>query len=158
MARLWGDVTAKLSATCSAVIHGDTAKITGGHQVKVPRQSVEDWCDYYGVTITKGVVVLYKAVRSDFSASRGGVSYQPGTTPAAPDWDGGKEECGGGLHFSPSPGMALEFFGEAKRFVACPIKLSEIVVHWNGDYPQKVKAAGCCGPVYEVTRHGDRIG
>ena len=38
-------------------------------------------------------------------------------------------ECGGGLHFAGSPVAALEFNETATRYVACPVRLDEIVVH-----------------------------
>ena len=62
-----------------------------------------------------------------------------------------------GLHFSPHPKMALDFNPTAKRFVACQVKLSDIAVHPDGSYPQKIKAKGCCGPVVEVDRNGKPV-
>ena len=53
--------------------------------------------------------------------------------------------------------LALEFNATAARFVACPVKLSEIVVHKNAQYPNKVKAPRICAPVYEVDLDGERI-
>ena len=78
----------------------------------------------------------------------------PGSAPLAPDWDGGEQECGKGLHFSPVPQMTLEFTKNAEKFVACPVALLDMAVHADGIYPQKVKARGCCGPVYEVDIDG----
>ena len=83
------------------------------------------------------------------------ISYKPGTKPKAPDWDGGGAECGGGLHFSPSPHHALEFNPEATRFVGCPVLVSEIVVHPNGVYPSKVKAPRVYGKCFEVDLDGN---
>ena len=115
-----------------------------------------NWCFYYGVEPSDGVVVLYKAVDGAFKSPRGFV-YHPGTTIYAPDWDGGKEECGGGLHFSPSPRMAKEFFAEATRFVACPVALIDMATHANGYYPQKCKARAVCLPMWEVDIDGNRV-
>ena len=44
--------------------------------------------------------------------------------------------------------------GAKMRFVACPVRLADIVVHPNGIYPDKVKASGVCAPVYEVDQDG----
>jgi hypothetical protein len=101
---------------------------------------------------------LFKGVKEDFFSPRG-VSYAPGTTPSAPDWDGGKIECGGGLHFSPCPTMTLEFISseECKHFLACPVALADIAVHPRGQYPQKVKASGLALPCYEVDRRGKPV-
>lgn len=65
------------------------------------------------------------------------------------------KECGGGLHFSPSPKHARTFNQTASRYIACPVALAEIAVHPDGDMPEKVKARGCCGPVWEVDEDGN---
>ena len=82
-------------------------------------QTAQEWCDHYGVEVEDGVATLYKAVDADFNSYHG-MSYRPGTQPQAPDWDGGEEECGGGIHLSPRPGLALPRTYGARRFVACP--------------------------------------
>lgn len=53
--------------------------------------------------------------------------------------------------------MAKEFDPSSTRFVACPVRLADISVHPNGDYPNKVKARAVSGKVYEVDEDGDRI-
>ena len=108
------------------------------------------------LTIVNGVVVLYKGVGTDYKSIRGG-DYTPGTKPEAYDWDGGKQECGRGLHFSPSPMHTLEFNSCVKKFIACPVKAKDIVIHPDGQFPQKVKAKCCCAPVWEVDIDGNRI-
>ena len=118
--------------------------------------SPAEWCAYYGVEVKDGVAILFKGVRDDYRTQRG-FAYVPGTSPEAPDWDGGKEECGGGLHFSPRPRSTLEFDREATRFVACPIALADLVVHPDGELPQKVKAPRVCAPCWEVNEDGERV-
>jgi hypothetical protein len=137
----------------SVLIWGTLAQVSGGRQTRIDISSPAKWCAYYGLPVREGVVALYKAVRKNWHSRHGG-DYTPGTVPRAPDWDGGKAECGGGYHFSPHPAMALAFDLEATKFVACPVALAEIAVHPDGDYPEKVKAAGCCGPVVECDRFG----
>jgi hypothetical protein len=151
-----GAVVAKLSAKCSVLINGNGAKVSGGKQTQIRIKTAKDWCDYYGVAVRRGIATLYKALNADFTSPQG-FSYTPGTKPEAPDWDGGKQECGGGLHFSPSPAMARAFHAEAKKYAACPVRLSDIAIHPNGDYPEKCKAREVCGPIYEVNEDGDRI-
>jgi len=166
------NVTAHDSANVTAY---DSAKVTAGKYVSVHKQSalaeihggvvietpaivnMDTWCDVYGVNIEDKKVVLYKAVGEDYRSPHG-TDYTPGTTPEAMDWDGGKEECGGGLHFSPHPAMAMAFNISAKRFVACPVSIEDIVIHPNATMPQKVKARRCCGPVWECDIDGNRIG
>ncbi len=159
--RLFSALKIKASAHVVIMVHGTAKTFIGGRRLKANKPKIaKDWCKHYGVDVKRDIATLYKAVDDDFSTDNGrkyGVSYKLGTTPVAPDWDGGKAECGGGLHFSPHPKMALEFNASAKRFVACLVKLSEIAVYPDGLYPQKVKARGCCGPVVEVDRNGNSI-
>ena len=133
-------------------------KLDGGVLIELPTiKTAEQWCEFHGVEASDGVVTLFKAVSAEFKSGYG-FDYAPGTTPEAPDWDGGEAECGGGLHFSPRPAKALQFMPEAKRFVACPVKLDDIAVHENAIYPDKVKAPRCCAPVWECDIDGNRLG
>ena len=119
--------------------------------------SVEAWCQEYGHPITDGVVVLYKAVRDDYTSAHG-FRYAPESIPIAPDWDGGNAECGGGLHFAPRPVIALTFDREATRCMACPVRITAIRAPRSSDnYTHKVKASGCCGPIVEVDLDGEPI-
>jgi hypothetical protein len=153
-----------VQAQAAAVIRKNGKKlkpvvVRGGQVIEMEPPDISTpakWCDYYGASVEDGVATLYKALEEDFTASHG-MSYAPGSQPTAPDWDGGERECGGGLHFSPTPMHALEFNQDAKRFVGCPVNLADIVVHPDGAYPQKVKAPGCCGPCFEVDRDGKPV-
>lgn len=131
--------------------HATTTSIDGGTVVQVPPvTTVEGWCDYHGIEVKDGIATVYKAVRDDYQSAHG-LLYAPGTTPVAPDWDGGRAECGGGLHFSPSAAGAKGFDPDATRFLACPVRITDIRPPKSDDaYPEKVKASGCCGPVVEV--------
>ena len=134
--------------------------VEGGPFVIVPPlTTVEAWADQYGGQRIDGgdKLLLYKAVDKDFMSGRG-MSYAPGTTPECSDWDGGVEECGGGLHFCARAVDTLQFFQNAQKFVACPVAIADIAApKANARYPSKVKARRCCGPVYEVDRRGRRI-
>lgn len=117
------------------------------------------WCEYYGVEYDDTYALVFKAVGPNFATTQRGFAYVPGTTPSAPDWDGGEQECGRGLHFSPSPGHA-EYFHDSLvtvRFVACPVLLTEVAVHPDGDYPEKVKAPRVALPCWEVDRGGKPV-
>jgi hypothetical protein len=108
--------------------------------------------------VKRGTAILYKALDGELKAPHNGFPYPLGSKPKAPDWDGGDAECGGGLHFSPRPVNARQFYsGDDVRYVACPVKLAEIVVHKNPSYPDKVKAPRVCGAVYEVDIDGNRV-
>ena len=153
-----GAVNATATDRVAVLIEGVAATVNGGQQTRVMRSTVEQWCAYYGVPIRDGVVVLYKAVGDDFhTVGQYRFAYTPGTTPVAPDWDGGVKECGGGLHFSPRPLMARRFASEATKYVACPVAVSDIVVYPNGQAPEKVKARGCCAPVWACDEDGEVV-
>jgi hypothetical protein len=137
--------------------HGNASKVTGGVVTQVPAiTTAEEWCAHWGVAVEDGVATLYKAVDGEF-VSRYGMSYAPGSEPQAPDWDGGEADCGGGLHFSPSPSIALQFEPRAERYVACPVRLDDISVASRKHFEAKVKAPGVCAPVYEVDEWGARV-
>ena len=158
--RLFSALKIKASAHVVIMRHGKSRSPEGGRVLEANRPSTPtDWCDHYGVAVENGIATLYKAVDEDFSTDRArsvGISYAPGQAPVAPDWDGGERECGGGLHASPHPKMALEF-NAGKHFIACPVRLEDIAVHPDGNYPQKVKFKGCAAPCYEVDRDGKPI-
>jgi len=119
-------------------------KVTGGVQIKLPAiKTLAAWAGFHAVTAARGLLTVYKAVNDDFRSPHG-ADYTPGNAPEAPDWDGGKDECGGGLHFSPSPIHALQFHAEAKRFVECRVAVKDCRKPKAGDdYPQKIKARRC---------------
>ena len=171
-ATLTGQSTATLTDQSTATLTGQSratgskytaihvngkARARGGHIIRIPViRTPKQWCEFYGVSVSGGVATLFKAVNGDFTFPRG-VNYAPGETPEAKDWDGGVAECGGGLHFSPRPSAALEFHPEARRFVACPVLLKDIVVHNPAEFPQKVKAKRVCRPCYEVDIDGKPV-
>ena len=133
--------------------YGGGATIHGGTVVQAPEiTSAADWCSFYAVEVENGIATLYKAVDSEFKSPHG-VSYMPGSQPEAPDWDGGSD--GGGLYFSPKPFLGLKFMPNATRFVACPVRLTDIVV--QGHQP-KAMARSVAGPVYEVDEDGAPLG
>ena len=135
----------------------DEPLITGGVLLERPLLDNADiWLEYHGVPVVDGIATLFKAVDDDYRSTHG-FAYTPGTTPSAPDWDGGAAECGGGLHFCPSAAAAKTFDYSATKYVACPVRVADIVVHHPALYPGKIKAPGCAGPVYEVDITGKAI-
>ena len=166
----WGSVQIRAVHAVSVVSHSKFVVVTQQHpaaQITGPATVIPvppiltatDWIVYYGAQPSEDqddTVILYKAVRDNYCSSHGFL-YEPGTLPQAPDWDGGKDECGGGLHFCATPLSCLCFDIDATRFVACPVRISDIVVHQNPVYPQKIKAPGLCAPCWEVDRYGNAL-
>jgi hypothetical protein len=133
-------------------------EIAGGHQQEVKKATPQDWCDYYGVSVKDGIAILYKGVNTNFMSYRGG-DYTPGTMPRVEKFKPEPECAPGVLYFSPSPRHTHQFVVDVSktRYLACPVRLEDIVTHPNGEYPEKVKAIGVCAPVYEVTIDGDIV-
>jgi len=159
--RLTGAVKVTAAATVAiAILSGSPAIEGGGFVVRKDISTPAAWCNYYGVKVHDGVAVLFKAVTQAYGPpchAGNSVVYTPGTTPVAPDWDGGKRECGGGLHFSPNIPATAKFHSDNPRWVACPVALDGLSVHPNGSYPDKVKARGCVAPIWEVDRFGEPL-
>ena len=144
-----------------ASVHSPAADVQGqGHIIPIPPiVTAQDWITYYGAALSPTdpeVVILYKAVRDDYHSAYGFL-YAFGTMPQAPDWDGGRDECGGGLHFCSTPSAAHDFDNQATRFMACPIRVADIVIHQSPSYPTKIKAPGVCAPIWEVDRFGNPL-
>ena len=155
--RLWGKMKVKMEKNCHAFIFRKGPRVTGGRKTEAFIKTAEDWCDFYGVKVKSGVAILYKAVKEGYSSSRDpSFKWTPNTEPVAENFN--KEvECGAGLHFSPHPRMTREFLSNPTHYIACPVRLSDIVIHPDGDYPHKCKAPRVCAPVYEVDEDGNKI-
>ena len=153
--RAYGSATVTASKYVPVQILSSRVKVGGGVQIHKPSpKTAAAWCAEYGIKPIRGVVILFKAVGADYRSPKG-CDYSPGTIPVAIDWDGGKQECGGGLHFSPFPWMALKFNPDAKRYVACPVRVKDIAKPIpNASYPDKCKAKGCCAPTWECDIDG----
>ena len=146
----------------SVTIFGQKVHASGGMQIHIPDNlTAREWCDFYGVEIKRGVAILFKGLDADYSTDNArsrNLIYTPGTKPVAPDWDGGKAECGGGIHLSPTPRHTLNFNSTATIFMAFPVKLSQIKPYKNARLPAKVKVKTVCAPIYEVDIEGKRFG
>src|SRR5579872_3774040 len=124
---------------------GHRGKINGGVVIEIPKvETAADWLAFQGLTAKRGLVTLYKAVDDEWKSGYGFV-YAPGTKPACDDWND-RAACGGGLHFTAHPLISKSYHDQATRFVACPVRVSEIVVIDN----EKVKAPRVAGAIFEV--------
>lgn len=134
--------------------HGTKAKVQGGVLIQIPELDTPGaWCEFYGVTVDDGHATLFKGVDNQLVSAHG-TSYRPGDTVACDNWDP-HDGCGNGLHFSPRPFMARKYV-DAERFVACQVKLSDVVVISGYGLSDKVKAPGCV-VLFECTEDGEPV-
>jgi hypothetical protein len=125
--RASGSATVRASAKVAVHLHDARVKVTGGVVIDVSKDVTDptEWCADNGVTVSRaGVATVYKAV-DDAYRSGYGTAYEPGSKPSAPDWRD-DHDCGGGLHFSPTPFQAQAYAEEATRFLAVGVKLADL--------------------------------
>ena len=118
-------VTAK--SRVAVHLHSGRATIAGGvliDHTQEPTTNPADWCTWHNIDVTDGVATVYKAINDRWTTPRG-VDYSPGQLPDCDDWTD-NNECGGGLHFSPTPVHALAYHGDATRFVAVGVAVDEL--------------------------------
>ena len=119
--------------------------INGGVVIEIPEiTTAQQWIDFHGLTVKRGLVTLYKAVDDDWKSGYG-FTYTPGSKPKCDDWDP-HNGCGNGLHFTAHPLISKSYMPNATRYVACPVKVTELVVIDN----EKVKAPRVAGAIFEV--------
>ena len=124
-------------------------KIKGGIVIRAKTAlTIRAWADDWGATIEgKGKaasILMGKALDADMKSPHG-MAYLSGTTVTAPDWDGGKAECGAGLHACALAGISRDrFHPEAKRYALLRVKLSDCRKPQASDqYPNKLKFSKC---------------
>jgi hypothetical protein len=149
--------TIKMSAKCHTFVRSLKAKITGGQTTDAITRTPQDWCDEYGVETKNGLALVYKALNDDFSSQRdSNFKYTHGTKPAAPCFD--NKECSHGLHASPSPKMAkYHFHSSATKFVGCWVKIEDMLIFPDGQFPHKCKFPSVAKPVFEVDIDGNPV-
>ena len=117
---------------------------------KVASFDAAEWCAYHGVEVKRGIATVYKAVNDAWTTGRG-VDYSPGSLPKCDDFQD-TDECGGGLHFGPTPAHAQFYFPGATKFLAVGVKVSELRPI-NGD-TAKCKAPRVVRKCVEVDING----
>ena len=95
---------------------------------KIATYTQKDFLDIYPAD-KKGDVVLYKSVRdnnTDFYTGK--IKYEGTVT--CPDWDSDNHrQCGGGLHLSPLPELALNY--NQGKLLKCKVNKKDFVVFPN---------------------------
>ena len=123
------DDRAKVMAGAYVPVHilSEQVSVVGGMQILVePTKTIspKQWCGVNIITVDDdGMAHLYKAVGEDGRSPRGGLYIVGDTTDDTEHWLDNRK-CGRGLHASPTPKMAREYFKEAVRFfeVTCPVE------------------------------------
>jgi hypothetical protein len=125
--RAYGSSTVRASPLVAIHLHSATVNVTGGVVLDHSKQSDFNgwqWCEYHGVKVESGIATVFKAVNAKWTTDRG-VDYSPGSLPSCDDF-ADTDECGGGLHFGPTPFHALAYHPDATRFVACGVEVSTL--------------------------------
>ena len=98
---------------------------------------IGEWCAYYGASVKRGRVTVFKAVDDELLSGHGH-EYPVGKTVKCNDFKP-TAKCGNGLHFCADPRSAqARYFPEATRFLECTISAKDAVI--VGD---KLKAPAC---------------
>ncbi len=151
----YGSATVTATPHVAVHKHHKTARVTGGVIIEPPDLTTTDnWLAHYGIKPARGHVTLCKLVDDKYQSGHG-ASYRPGETTTAPDWKP-TDACGNGLHFSPRPFMAHKH-SDGSRYVACRVKVSEIVAITDGcGQSDKVKAPSC-KVLFECDADGEKL-
>ena len=158
---LWGNSHAQcLSPYACAILKTITADATGrlvGNKPIAP----DDYLSACGIPIKRGTAILYKSVNGELKNGRDGTfQYTIGKECSAPDWNGeSTEECGKGLHLSPSPAQAASFFKHGKNgvFLACRVRVEDIAsLPAYARYPDKIRVRAC-KPLYICDENGKKL-
>jgi hypothetical protein len=137
-------------------LHSGQATVTGGTLIDLTALDLDDpatWCGHHGVDVTDSTAVLHKALDSELTAGQGWgrpTVYTVGSTVTAEDWTD-TNECGGGLHLSPTTSQATTYRDDAARWVRVEVALSDLRPIQGGTAKCKVRS---CRVVAEVDHLG----
>jgi hypothetical protein len=151
----WGSAHVEAGRFVAVHLHSQRVTLDGGvvfDMTAIDRNDPTTWCELVGVKVVDGVVTLYKAVDANLCA---GLSYKPTTYPIGetvicPDWRD-DNECGGGLHLSPTPSAASRYNKGATRWLRVEANLADL-----RPIDDKCKVREC-RVVAEVDRRGREV-
>jgi hypothetical protein len=125
------------------IVSGCDPKISSQDDAQVMRRKgewlhdIKSFCDCYKSQIKGKYITLYKSVnpktKTDFYTGK--IHYRG--TVSCPDFDPHPDrQCGGGLHLSPTPQLALSY--NQGLLLECKVALADIVI-----YPQDITKVRC---------------
>ena len=136
----WGNASVEARENASVVAWGNTQvvkrspktniKVHGNARIVTMPFTIEEYCDFYGVTIKEGQAILHKAVRPDLASIHNPeFQYAVRATFKHPCDPNTKVECSTGLHVAHLQ-WALDFGRERGRFkiIECAVPLDKIVL------------------------------
>jgi hypothetical protein len=121
---------------CNPIIQNITNTTTIIYK-SIAKSSKEDIITIYSDNmIDENHIKLYKSVRDDHTDFwTGTIKYEGIVT--CPDWDDNIErQCGGGLHLSPTPELALRY--NQGKILECKVHINDFVV-----YPTDITKVRC---------------
>ncbi len=147
------------SPYATTTIKSEYSKVSGGTIIGNQIIPAKQWLEKCGVKVsTRGYCVLYKSVKKDYT-TRNGVTFKPNTYHKADDWDAAStDECGKGIHYSPTIAQARQFRDEVDgHYIACRVKVSDMAdLPAFAEYPDKIRAKGGYA-LFEVDKDEKRI-
>jgi hypothetical protein len=153
----WGNSQVTASGLALAIVRSKNAKARGNtHVIKYPK-TIKEWCDIYGIKISKGKINVYKAVDENF-CSRDYFKYEIGKKATDQLWNPSTDiECGYGLHFCWDPIACEQFNNKPGHYLLCEVDMKSIAF-FDGEpqYPEKIRAKEC-KVICEVDRQGKRL-
>ena len=157
----YGSSTVTASTYVAVQLHSTRVTHTGGVIIDCTTIDETDpatWGDYHGAQIENGTVTLYKCLPK--SLTSGADWDRPTVWPTSGDIEcAGFEatnECGHGLHLSPTPGHALAYLHDEPhpRFMEVTAPLDDIVPITGGTAKCKVRS---CTVMREVDVMGSPV-
>ena len=95
---------------------------------KTMQHTKQTFLDIYKDSMTGNSIILYKSVNPDTLCDfyTGKIKYEGTVT--CPGWDDNEQrECGGGLHLSPTPELALSY--NKGKVLKCKVNIEDFVVY-----------------------------
>ncbi len=141
----YGSATVRAGSHVAVHLHSAQATISGGVIIDITELDLTDpatWIGYTGANIDDGRVTLYKATGDDLTMGEEyghPTTYTVGADLVCVDWRD-DNECGGGLHLSPTPGQASDYHLSATRWLRCTADVADVRPIPGGTAKCKVRA------------------